>query len=131
MVCGWGYKIRSKWRPISKIVIKIIFWLQKTKSLIERLMFVNFVKKKLFGKATDNCHLTNKNRGPAHNKCNINVIQKRSNFVPFVFHNFSVSDCHPFFKKLDDKKNDKVHFDILPKTNEEYICYLWTFKTYW
>ena len=26
-----------------------------------------------------------------------------------------------FFKKLVDKKNDKVKFDIIPKTNEEYI----------
>ena len=26
-----------------------------------------------------------------------------------------------FFKKLVDKKNDKVIFDIIPKTNEEYI----------
>ena len=26
-----------------------------------------------------------------------------------------------FFKKLVDKKNDKVYFDIIPKTNEEYI----------
>ena len=26
-----------------------------------------------------------------------------------------------FFKKLVDKKNDRVKFDIIPKTNEEYI----------
>ena len=26
-----------------------------------------------------------------------------------------------FFKKLVDKKNEKVKFDIIPKTNEEYI----------
>ena len=26
-----------------------------------------------------------------------------------------------FFKKLVDSKNDKVKFDIIPKTNEEYI----------
>ena len=26
-----------------------------------------------------------------------------------------------FFKKLVGKKNDKVKFDIIPKTNEEYI----------
>ena len=26
-----------------------------------------------------------------------------------------------FFKKLVDKKNDKVKSDIIPKTNEEYI----------
>ena len=26
-----------------------------------------------------------------------------------------------FFKKLVDKENDKVKFEIIPKTNEEYI----------
>ena len=26
-----------------------------------------------------------------------------------------------FFEKIEDKKNDKVKFDIIPKTNEEYI----------
>ena len=26
-----------------------------------------------------------------------------------------------FFEKLVDKKNDKVNFDIIPKTNEQYI----------
>ena len=72
-------------------------------------------------KVGDHCHLTGKYRGPAHSKCNINVTQDQSNFIPFIFHNFSNYDCHMFFKKLVDKKNDKVIFDIIPKTNEEYI----------
>ena len=38
-----------------------------------------------------------------------------------MFHNFSNYDCHMFYKKLVDKKNNKVKFDIIPKTNEEYI----------
>ena len=71
-------------------------------------------------KVRDHCHLTSKYRGPAHSKCNINVTEDQSNFLPFLFHNFSNYDCHMFFKKLVDKKNDKVKFDIIPKTNEEY-----------
>ena len=55
----------------------------------------------------DHCHLTSKYRGPAHNKCNINVTQKQSNFIPFIFHNFSNYDCHMFFKKLVDKEKMK------------------------
>ena len=78
-------------------------------------------KEILSDKVRDHCHLTGKYRGPAHNTCNINVTQKQSNFIPFIFHNFSNYDCHMFFKKLVDKKNDKVKFDIIPKTNEEYI----------
>ena len=72
-------------------------------------------------KVRDHCHLTGNYRGPAHSKCNINVTQKQSNFIPFIFHNFGNYDCHMFFKKLVDEKNDKVKFDIIPKTNEEYI----------
>ena len=65
--------------------------------------------------------MTGKYRGPAHSKCNVNVTQKQSNSIPFIFHNFSNYDCHMFFKKLVDKKKDKVDFEIIPKTNEEYI----------
>ena len=72
-------------------------------------------------KVRDHCHLTGNCRGPAHSICNINVTQVQKNFIPFIFHNFSNYDCHMFFKKLVDKKNDKVEFDIIPKTNEEYI----------
>ena len=71
-------------------------------------------------KVRDHCHLTGKYRGPAHSICNIIVAQDQSNFKPFIFHNFSNNDCHMFFKMVD-KKRDKVDFDIIPKTNEEYI----------
>ena len=64
------------------------------------------------------CHLTLKYRGPDNNTY---VTLKQSNFIPFVFHNFSNYDCHLFFKRLVDKKDDKVKFDNIPKTNEEYI----------
>ena len=72
-------------------------------------------------KVRDHCHLTGKYRGPSHSKFNNNVTQKQSNFIPFIFHNFSNYDCHMFFKKLVNKKKDKVDFEIIPKTNEEYI----------
>ena len=68
----------------------------------------------------NHCHLTGKYRGPTRSKCNINVTQKQSNFTPFMFHNFSNYDCHMFFKQLVDKKKEKVEFDVIPKTNEEY-----------
>ena len=72
-------------------------------------------------KVRDHCHLTSNYRGPANSKCNIHVTQKQSNFIPFIFHNFSNYDCHMLFKKLVDKKKDKVKFDIIPETNEEYL----------
>ena len=79
-------------------------------------------KEILSDKVRDHCHLTGKYRGPAHNTCNINVKQKDSNFIQFAFHVFSNYDCHMFFKRLVDLKNDKVEFKIIPKTNEEYIA---------
>ena len=91
------------------------------KKIIEIIKFVDFVKKNIESdKVIDHCHLTSNYRGPAQNECNINVTQEQSNFIPFVFHNFSNYDCHMFLKTLVGKKNEKVEFEIIPKTNEEY-----------
>ena len=84
--------------------------------------FCRFCEKEILSdKVRDHCHLIGKYRGPAHSKCNINVTQKQGSFIPFIFHSFSNYDCHMFFKRLVDRKRDKVDFDIIPKTNEEYI----------
>ena len=48
-----------------------------------------------------------------------NVTQRQNIFNPFIFPKFSDYDCHKFSKNLVDTKNDKVQFDIIPKTNEE------------
>ena len=90
--------------------------------IIEIITFADFVRKIIKSdKVRDHCHLTSKYRGPAHSKCNINVTQEQSNFIPFIILNFSKYDCHMSFKKIFDKKNDNVKFDIIPKTNEQYI----------
>ena len=60
-----------------------------------------FCKKEILSdKVRDHCHFTVKYRGVAQSKSNINVTQKQSNFIHFVFHNFSNYDCHMFFKKI-------------------------------
>ena len=66
-------------------------------------------------KFRDHCDLTGKYRSAAHSICNINVIQKQSSFIPFIFRNFSDYDCYMFLKKLVDKKNGKLKFDINPE----------------
>ena len=105
-----------------KNTIKDIIMTQEDEENYKNINICRFCEKEIiFDKVRDHCHLTGKYRGPAHNTCNLNVTQKQSNFIPFIFHNFSNYDCHMFFKKLVDKKNDKVIFDIIPKTNEEYI----------
>ena len=91
------------------------------KKIMKIITFVDFVRKNIdCDKVRDHCHLTGNYRGPAHSKGNINVTQDQSNFIPFIFHNFSNYDCHMFFKKLIYKKIYKVKFDIIHKTNEEY-----------
>ena len=101
---------------------KDIIMTQKDEEDYKNNNFCRFCEKFIESdKVRDHCHLTGNYRGPAHSICNINVTQKQSNFIPFIFHNFSNYDCHIFFKKLVDRKNDKVKFDIIPKTNEEYI----------
>ena len=49
-------------------------------------------------KVRDHCHLVGLYREPAHQSCNINITQEQINFIPFLFHIFSNSDCHLFFK---------------------------------
>ena len=45
-----------------------------------------FCEKNLeFDKVRDHCLLSGRYRGPAQNKCNINVTQKQSNFIPVSF----------------------------------------------
>ena len=66
-------------------------------------------------KVRDHCHLTGKYRRPAHCICNINVTQKQSNFIPFLFHNFSNQDFHMFFKRLVDKKMMKYKLILFLK----------------
>ena len=76
------------------------------KIVIKITLLVDFLERNIGSdKIRDHCQLTAKNRGPAHNKCNINVTQKQSNFIPLMFHNFSKYNCHLFYKKLVGKKN--------------------------
>ena len=70
------------------------------------------------GGVRDHCHLTGKCRGAAREKCNINVKQIQSNFIPIMFHNFSNNDCHLFFKTLIDRKPNNVPLHVISKTNE-------------
>ena len=72
-------------------------------------------------KVKDPCHLIGKQRGPARSNCNIFVKQSQNSFISVTFFTFSDYDCHLLFYKLFHKKNDKVKFKILPKTNEEFV----------
>ena len=75
----------------------------------------------LVDKVRDHSYLTDNYRTSGHIKCKNNVYQKQSDFIPFVFHIFSIYDCYLFFNKLVNRNIDKVIFDVVPKSNEEKI----------
>ena len=101
---------------------KYIIMTEENEEVFKSKIMCRFCKTNIESvKVRDHCDLTGKHRGPAHSTCNINVTQDKSNFVPLIFYIFSNYDCHLFFKKLVDKKNDKGEFKIIPKTVEEYI----------
>ena len=61
----------------------------------------SFCEKETFpDKVRDHCHLTGKNRGPAHTKCKTNVKEKQRSFLPFAFHIFNNYACHLYLMKL-------------------------------
>ena len=90
------------------------------RNIIGILTFVDFRGENIeFDKVRGHCHLTGNYWSPAHSICNINVTQKQSSFILFVFHKYCNYDCHLCFEKLLDKKNDEVKFDNKPKTKEK------------
>ena len=120
-------------KEVIKLANKMAFYFKNTKKDIimreeDEEDFINnnicrFCEKNIESdKIRDHCHLTGEYRGPAHNKCITIVTQNQSNFIPFMFHNYSRYDSHMFFKRLVDLRKDKVKFIIIPKTNEEYIA---------
>ena len=78
---------------------KAIIMTEENKDGNDNIIICRFCKKSIDSdKVRGHCHLTGKYRGPAHNKCNINVTQDWNNFIPFIIHNFSNYDCHLFLK---------------------------------
>ena len=73
-------------------------------------------------KVRDHDHLTGKNRGAAHNICNIQSQQRSSSFVPIFFHNFSGYDCHLIFEEFLIQAFEKGYEPrIIPKSMENYV----------
>ena len=67
-------------------------------------------------KVRDHCHFTGKFRGPAHNKCDLNLTLK--NFkIPVFFHNSKGCDAHLIIQELN--KFPEVKFDGIPQNKEK------------
>ena len=67
-------------------------------------------------KVRDHYHVTDKFRGAAHNKCNINLRLPRK--LPIIFHNLQGYDGHIIFKELN---NFDVDIAVIPKGIDKYM----------
>ena len=75
-------------------------------------------KKEKVVKCRDHCHITDKYRGAACDKCNLRM--KVPMFVPVLFHNLEGHDAHLFVKSLGLEEGD---IRCIPKTDEKYISF--------
>ena len=88
------------------------------KEITKILMIVISVIKKyhmIKNKVRDHCHITGKNRGPAHRSCNSKF--KISRKLPIFFHNLQGYDGHLIFKELHNYEQIKG----IPKSIEKYM----------
>ena len=67
-------------------------------------------------KKRDQCHVTGKFRGAAHNKCNLKLRIHRK--LPIIFHNLQGYDRHIIFKELIDFD---VDIAVIPKDIDKYM----------
>ena len=93
-------KIENTMAFYCKNTNKDIVMTEEDEKSFENINHCRFCEKEIIdNKIRDHCRLTGIYRGADNiSKHNINVTQKQSNFIPFIFHNFSNYDCHMFFK---------------------------------
>ena len=52
----------------------------------------------IFSEVSDHCQIIGEYRCPALKECNKNVEQKKGNFIPVAFRNFTIYYCHLYFR---------------------------------
>ena len=67
-------------------------------------------------KERDHCHYTDRYRGPAHMKCNLQY--KIPSYIPIVFNNLSGYDAHLFIKELAASSTDGAKMGVIAKTRK-------------
>ena len=69
----------------------------------------------------DHCHITGKFIGASHNECNVNRNYKKYK-IPVFFHNGRGYDSHFIINEIGNIEDIK-NINMIPKTEEKYICY--------
>ena len=80
MICKWSNEllVQEKWKR---------FYAEEDEDQYKNYnICCLFEKYSISHKVRDDCHLTGKYRGSAHDKCNINVEQQKSISIPLLFH---------------------------------------------
>ena len=72
-----------------------------------------------YNKVKDHCHYTGKDRGAAHDICNLRY--KTPKEIPVVFHNRSLYDYHFIIKELTEESEGE--FECLDENTEKYISF--------
>ena len=73
-------------------------------------------------KVKDHCYFTGKNRGAAHNKCNMNY--KISKNIPVVFHNGFTYDYHFIIKQLAKEFEGQFEkYVTFTENTEKYVTF--------
>ena len=83
-----------------------------------------FTNNKKMRKVRDHCHYTEKYRGAAHSKCNLEY--KIVKEIPVLFHNGSAYDYHFIIKYL--AREFEGNFECLGENTEKYISFTVPFK---
>ena len=69
-------------------------------------------------KVRDHCHITNKYRGAACNKCNLKL--KVPSTIPVIFHNLRGYDSHLLMQEIGKFKRD---LNVIPNNMEKYLMF--------
>jgi len=69
-------------------------------------------------KVRDHCHYSGEFRGAAHNQCNL--LFRKPEHVPVIFHNLAGYDSHLLIKRLG-KMQEKI--DCVPNNEKKYISF--------
>ena len=69
-------------------------------------------------KVRDHCHITNKYRGAACNKCNLKL--KVPTKIPVIFHNLKGYDSHLLMQEIGKFKRD---LNVIPNNMEKYLMF--------
>ena len=78
-------------------------------------------------KVRDHCHVTGKYRGPACNKCNLQL--KLTHTIPVIFHNLKGYDSHLLLQELGRFKRE---INVIPNNTEKYMSFsVGTVKQCW